>query len=1564
MATPQQSLDLGLILPLPEKEPVSSCKSEVNLVAPELMTPTEPVVNFAGAFEELVHWVTAKPTKDSLLALDARWKSTAELISYAATQLQKSPSATWIVPGDGAKMLSENLPVMKLALLEAKAGIQNAEKLPFVADETDAIPRSFALASTYLQSVGWRFEEQTFAQFICAAQEKIPVLSSEIWNLKPFLEFELLEQVADEIAQVGYAETKSAVTPVTSPASISSSTPSRLSCAVSSLLRVTGLEWKSLFEDVSQIEAILRTDPAGAYSMMDHETRESYRAAIADFSVKSASTEAEVARRAVALAMPAENADVSMRAKERRTHVGYYLVDAGKAALKTEIGYQRSLFTQARDFVLRWSDLFYLTSIEVLTFAVMALLITRVHVTALGILPVILLILPAVQCAIAAVNLIVTRLLPPRKLPKLDFSKGIPSDCTTIVAVPTLLTSEEQVRLAVQALEVRFLANRDPHLHFGLVTDPPDSAQQFDEKDSLAELCARLVRKLNEKYSQEQRGTFFHFHRHRTYNEEEGVWMGWERKRGKLLDFNRLLLKQGDNFPIKTGDLSLLENVRYVITLDLDTQLPPGVGHKLVGTLAHPLNRAVISERSNTVVEGYGILQPRVDINLISTNRSRFAKLLSGDTGIDIYTRAVSDVYQDLFGEGIFTGKGIYELAAFDQVLEHRLPCNLVLSHDLIEGEYARTGLVSDVEVVDDYPSHYRAFSRRKHRWVRGDWQIMFGLMGRVRNASGQMMRNPLNHISRWKIIDNLRRSLTDGATMLALLYGWLVLPEAAGRWTLAALAILVFPTYFPLFVALVTAGKAWFRSDFWRGLWADFVLANYQMFVRITFLAHQSLIEVDAVIRSIVRMNITHKKLLQWETAADAEVAGRGSGLVDTYLKYSLVSSLALGALIYFLHPHSLPIAAPFLFLWGTSIWVADWLNHAPRQRVGVLNKEDRQMVRDAALRTWRFFREFSNADENWLIPDIVQEDPPLMAHRVSPTNLGLLLNSRLAAHDLGYLSTEEFIRDTEATLDTVKRMPKSTKSKGHLYNWYENSTLEPVAPLFVSTVDNGNLLSSLWTLKHGCMEILNQPLLRTSVWEGIRDHVNVLIEVAIQKCGRGKIVRDARNLKRRANELVSGELDRIEGLRALAIEVMALRKELSTDNCITELEWWAEELSVRLTSVLNAIENLAPWMDSRYQDVFPISGEDAKRLAEKCTLESLPQLYAELQKRLDDSSAGADGTTQELRAALEKSMQYSQGIVNRLTVLAQTSESMAAEMDFGVFYDSKKKLFSIGFDDAETGISKYHYDLLASEARTAVFCAIAKGEVPQEAWFQLKRSYRAYKGEDVLLSWSGTTFEYLMPCLWLRALPNTLLERGVRAAISAQQKFARENNVPVWGISESSCNQRNPDGHYRYHAFGVPPLALHRDDCSGDLVIAPYATFLAMQFETSQSVKNLRKMKKRGWAASYGFYEAADFTPRRAAGEDEPALVRNFMAHHQGMCLVAAANILCDQAMQRRFHAEPCVAATERLLDEKLPRAVPYEEDTETISKSAPALLNLKRKPHPGFRGLLPKLLMRSGD
>ena len=1509
----------------------------------------------ARALEEFLEWKPV-PSDGSRKFLDAIWKGAAEQVAFAVKVVEAPPSEQ-IVPASAVRALSENLNTLKEALAEAFAGIQKADEFPHlkIRDDAEPLPRPFVLACALLQAGGFVFEEKSAAKFLTAAQEKASLEMAELWHLKPLLELVLLGEFARELTAIaGSAGRFHSGSEMEVEESVS-----RLRPLLNTLTEVAGTEWKVFFESVCLAEKILRTDPQGSYAKMEYETRESYRAAVADFARYSNDSETEIARRAVALARRSEqNQSFQGRAKERRAHVGYYLVDDGQAILKRQIGYRPAFLGRIREAVLKSPDLIYVLGIEFTAIATVALLIPIFHIKFLGLLGLALILFPALECAVAVVNAVATRLVPPKRVPKLDFSKGIPSECSTVVAVPALLTGEAQVRQAVHGLEIRYLANRDQNVHFALLSDLPDSSEQFDELESLVDLAKQLMLELDQRYAPQGKGRFFLLHRNRKYNPAEGVWMGWERKRGKLLDFNRFLLGQADEFAMTTGETSLLKNIRYVITLDLDTQLPPGVARKLVGTMAHPLNRAVVDPEKNIVVEGYGILQPRVDISVKSASRSRFASLLSGDTGFDIYTRAVSDVYQDLFGEGIFAGKGIYEVETFQKVLEHRFPCNMILSHDLIEGAYARAGLVNDVEIVDDYPSHFSAFSRRKHRWVRGDWQIIFSLLPKHKDHSGQMVFNPLSYISRWKVFDNLRRSLTDFAILLLLFYGWMQAPNEALRWTIAVLALVLCPVCFQPLLSVVTAGRAWFRSDFWVGLGHDFASTVARVCVRLAFLCHQSLIDVDAVVRSVVRMKFTHRRLLEWETAAEAEVVNDGDNVVDSYLKYSLLITVVMGPLVYFLHPASFAVALPLLILWAGSAWIGEWLNQ-PQQAPAIrLKAEDRDMVRNAALRTWRFFREFSNPAENWLVPDFVEEEPWRLARRISPTNLGLLLNARQAAHDLGYLTTYEFIRDTERTLETVRAM---RKWRGHLYNWYQTETLEPDLPLFVSTVDNGNFACSLWTLQHGCLEIINKPLLDPALKMGLRDVAGQFAEAVLEHGAGDNLAAVAFDLKARADKIAAQSSIQIGELRALEVEVLAAFTQAMKGEGDEDVIWWARELEARVTGLLALLEKFAPWLNAEHWERgFSMVSREMARRREILTLESLPKIYREIAAQLDAEiqAQPATETVKRLPAALRRSAQLAEELTDRLRSLASTAGALVDAMDFSLLFDERKKLFSIGYEDPSPAISKYNYDQLASEARSAVLVAIAKHEAPFEAWFRLKRSYREYKNEAVLLSWAGTAFEYLMPSLWLRGYPNTLLDTGLRSVIRAQQAFAKQHRLP-WGVSECACAAKTHDGFFVYHAFGVPGLALHRDDHSDDLVVAPYATFLAMMFDVDGALQNLRRLKDMGMMSAYGLYESADFTPKRNQAAGRHTIVHNWMAHHQGMSLLAAANVLCDSAMQRRFHAEPRVAAIERLLHERQPRELPYEQVPDITAEGSASATADSAMIRPMFPDLVPKTL-----
>jgi hypothetical protein len=1453
--------------------------------------------------------------------------------------LLKMAAAGHVLQGD-AKVFVEDRELIREALQEMDESMREAARLPQVAS-TGAIdvPRAYAAVASYLRLAHCEFHEETFEQFFSAIQEVGALEIAELWQLRPFMELALLEQIAEQATEMDGRAKTSVDSPEggIDPALRNEAGVVRLPSLLASLRSIKNADWKKLFEKINVIEEILRKDPCGAYAHMDFEGRELYRNTIAEMAERSNANEKETAQKALELALRAKSLEGD-RASERKSHVGYYMLAEGRREFEREIGYRRTAGERMKRFIKRWPDFSYILGIELATFALIVAAMLGAGISASSFAIIALFLLPAAECAVALVNQVVTTLFPPKILPKLDFSEGIPAEFSTAVVVPTLLISEEQMRRAVRDLEIRFLANRDSNLHFALLTDPPDAAQQFDDKDTLAEQCARLIQKLNDKYAHEKKGSFFLFHRQRAYNESEGIWMGWERKRGKLLDFNNLLLGKNDNFPVKAGDLTLVPHIKYVITLDLDTQLPRDAARRLVGAMAHPLNRAVVDPVTNTVVEGYGVLQPRVDISIHSANRSRLAAIFSADAGFDLYTRAVSDVYQDLFDEGSFTGKGIYEVKVFQEVLEHRFPCNAILSHDMIEGAYARAGLVSDIEVVDDYPSHMSAFSRRKHRWVRGDWQIVFWLLPKVPNFFGKMVPNPLSIISRWKILDNLRRSLTETATFVMLLCGWLLFPGKALYWTLATLAVMALPTFFHFALSIAHADRGLLSAGFWKNLAGDFAAALANLFMRVAFLCHQSLVTVDAVVRAIVRMTVTHERLLEWETAAEAEAQSQKKSPVETYLDITPWISFFIGLFLVVDRPEAFMVALPLLVVWGVSKPIVQWLSRPARKGRMRLGPEDQSLLRQSALRTWRLFREYSTAEENWLIPDTVQEPASLIVHRISTTNLGLLLNSRLSAMDLGFFTLPEFAADTEKTFDSIDRMPKHD---GQMYNWYDTRTLEPVRPRFISSVDNGNLICSLWTLKQGCLEAIREPIFRAEMWRGVFDHLETLEDLlASERLGHpaNAILKE---MKRKIKALGTSATNWAEALPALERDVVALEKKISQETP-GESAWWAHELCLRITHLESLLYDFAPWMTEQFakhtqtRDIQNILG------SERMTLESLPKLCAALDRKLaaileEDATLETRSAMQLLRAAVTRTITITATLAKRLERMAERADMLAKHMDFAFFYDAKKKALSIGYEVEEQRLAPYFYDLLPSEARAAAFVAIAKGEIPQESWRSLERRYTRYEGERVLLSWTGTIFEYLMPMLWMKTFPNTLLDETTQAAVRAQRKFAESESIP-WGISEASCSKLSVDGHYHYQAFGVPGLAINEEK-SLDLVVSPYSTFLSLLVDVRGSVENIRRMKELGWLGTYGFYEAGDFTASRVKSPSKFEIVRCWLAHHQGMSIMAVANVLCDSSSQRRFHAEPMVAATERLLHEKAPRVAAVEIPSSTENSYAAA-------------------------
>ena len=1405
--------------------------------------------------------------------------------------------------------MRDNFRLVRATLAEVQQSAGALKRVPHVhTSEKTVVPRVLAIAEGFLRTVGYRYSDHEFSTYMEAFQSVAALNMNELALLPAALKLVALEEFADRGRQVLEEPNRS----------------HHISDLITSMRELSQAPWKELLEPLIVFDRILASDPAKAYARMDYQSRELYRHTVAHYSAHSDCSETEIAQLALTMAQESSRqATHDPRLAWRKSHVGYYLIAEGATALRARAGVCLPFGESVQEFLRRHPDEFYLGGIELLTLLIVIAIMSPVFGSFNSFLErifaLLVLLLPASQAAVEVMNYLTTALLRPRILSKLDFSEEIPDDCVTMVVVPTLLLSEKQVRRLVEDLEVRYLGNNHRNLHYALLTDLPDSAETPNEEDPLVDLCERLVRELNDKYAAAGRGTFSLFHRHRIFNPREGVWMGWERKRGKLLDFNRLINGKYDSFPVKVADLSLLHRVRFVLTLDSDTELPRGTAHRLVGAMTHPLNQAVVDPHDNIVVAGYGILQPRVGISVLSASQSRLASIYSGQTGFDIYTRATSDVYQDLKGEGIFTGKGIYEVETLTRVLEHRFPRNALLSHDLIEGAYARAGLVSDVEVIDDYPSHYSAYNRRKHRWVRGDWQIVSWLFGRVPDETGRRVRNPISFLSRWKILDNLRRSLVEPGIFLLFVLGWTVLPGRALYWTLITIAILFVPPWFQFAFSVVrslAAGR--FRPI--RDAAAGLVRAMVNVLLTLTFLAHQTLISADAVFRTFYRRMVSRQRLLQWETAAQAELGNGKRTFVDVLLNWTPVVALIVGIIVFLLRRRNIYDALPILLLWAISKPVSLWLNRPPRPVHKAVTEHDARFLRRAALYIWRYYATFSNEEHTWLVPDTVQEQPPRIAAQISPTNLGFLLNARQVAVELGYITVHDFAEQTARTLATVARLPKH---RGHLYNWYDTRTLEPLHPRFVSTVDSGNLAASLLTLKGGCQELLQKPLLGPALLGGYADQLGALADL-------GAVSRRAARALEVPNEV--HWLERL--LVPVPISVAGKKGELNADRT-----WFAEHASGLIEQINRAISDYLPWLLPEFAPLRDDAGIGPLLNCDEAAIARLPECIEQLRVKLEISiSLGMENRElrKELLHRLPEARLHALRLVEDLHSIAVQCERMVREMDFGFLFDRRRKLLSIGYDGEAAKVNAACYDLLASEARIAAFVAVAKDDIPQQSWFQMGRSHAVVEGRAALISWTGTMFEYLMPMLWLRPYPETMLEKSQLAAVFAQQMYAEEKRIP-WGISECAFAKVEENGAYGYRAFGVPQLAVQQDE--ERLVVAPYATMLALGIDPGEAVRNLRWMTKKGWFGTYGYYESADFTPDVRPRRQRFALVRSWMAHHQGMGLLAIANLLEHDVVQQWFRRDARVQATELLLQERPAGHVPPQPHKKPVAA--------KRKP-----------------
>lgn len=1453
---------------------------------------------------------------DNARVLLAAWRASA---SEVAAGREVVPAATWLL---------DNYHLVEAQIREVRTDLPDGyyRLLPKLADGPFAgYPRVFGLTWAYVAHSDSHFDQDTLRRYLTAYQTVQPLTIGELWAVAITLRIVLIENLrrladqmtmgradrldadglADRICAPGAAhsallpeverrarEPLSEVfaaqlarrlrdrDPRTNPApgwleerlaaqdttidtvvrhaqERQGASNVTLRNVITAMRRISATDWSDLFESVSLVEADLRAYPG--YAAMDFPSRNLYRSGVEDLARGAALSEGDV----VALACGRASA---APAGTMQADPGWSLIAAGRPAFEQEIGFRPPVRLRVHRWGIAAGLGGYLGAIAVLTLALLSLCGMSIAGGVVGTLWLLAMMLPASGVAVMLVDRFVGAGVGATLLPGLDLRAGVSSEFRTVVAVPVLVSGEEDLRAQIEALEVHHLSGAGGDLTFMLLTDNVDATQEVMPGDAalLAQAAAGIA-ELNRRHPPGPAGPrFLHLHRSRQFNASEGVWMGWERKRGKLHELNRLLRGATDTgFRDADGRVPVVPaRVRYVITLDADTRMPRDTAARLIGKIAHPLNRPAFEPGSGRVTSGYGILQPRITPSLEpGSPATLYQQATAGPGGMDPYASAASDLWQDLFGEGSFTGKGIYDIDAFEAAMKGRVPDNTLLSHDLLEGIFARAGLASDVELVETFPGRFDVAARRQHRWTRGDWQLLRWLF-----APGVPV------LGRVKMADTLRRSLIAPSMLAALTLGWLLPGGAALSATLLLMVALAVPVVWPAILGLIPRRSGLDLSRQLRQSAGDLVLAGLRVGLAVTFLADTAWRMMDAVFRTLWRTCFSHRHLLGWTTAAQASRRTR-AGLWDMsrFMAGGMVLGVFLVAGAVTLAPASAALALPFAALWLCAPFIALRISRPfIRAHQDTLSPDAARELRVIARATWRYFETFVAAGHSHLPPDNHQETPvPLTAARTSPTNMGLYLLSCVAARNFGWIGTVEATERLEATLATMQALPKH---RGHFYNWYGTADGRVLNPAYVSSVDSGNLAGHLIALANAC-----ESWARDEGWP----------DSNTQRAGLLDTLQLARQSRSGGGVPMSGLLDGLEAAILMPGESVAWPAIL--------------RLAIKAKGAL-ANEPLADDLDGWLQ-----------ALSDQCARNAHPYDPAALPPRLQ--------------------------------ALAAQARAMALAMDFAFLFDADRKLLSIGWSRDDNVLDESCYDLLASEARLASLFAIAKGDVPVRHWFRLGRSATPARGGSVLVSWSGSMFEYLMPSLVMEEPAGSLLDQTNRQVVAGQRAYAHRRGVP-WGISESGFNARDLDMNYQYSTFGIPGMGLKRG-LATDLVVAPYATGLAAMFAPVEARRNYAALEAAGGRGRYGFYEALDFTPSRLPEGETVAVVRSYMAHHQGMTIVAIANVLQSGRMRAHFHAEPMIRATELVLQERIPRDIPAVKPLpEAVAvPDSPSALDMQR-------------------
>ncbi|SDZ34062.1 cyclic beta-1,2-glucan synthetase [Jannaschia faecimaris] len=1445
-------------------------------------------------------------------------------------------AAEWILDNDyqiirALRRLNENLPRKFYDRLPGIAGLQGA-----------GTPRIFAVSQAVFDGLEPQITLKALTQFTTQYQKTAELTNAELWAMPSMLRLTCLERFIDA---VGAIEPR-----LLPPVELSAETHAasdglpvdRIAKAISNLIIVDAIKWPDFVDEVSCIEAALAADPSEIYPRMTFETRNRYRRIVEELAWRCDSSESAIARHAIALA---QNENVGTD----RFHVGYWLIGDGLAALEVVLKCRTAWFLAVRRGLSRYKGALYAAGLITLVVAAICVPVVYLWVkdATIGqwIAGLALSFLPATIPSVWFGHWMITRLSQPSALPEMDFSKAIPQDCATAVVIPVIIAPGEDLDVISEKIEILRIANPDPAFRFVVLSDLSDAESEVMPEDAGIEAELRnRIEDLNRRYLSDAGPPFILLHRRRRHNPVEGCWMAWERKRGKLEDFNRYVLGEGRQaFDLVAGPVDTLHGTRYAITLDADTQLPPGSSARLVGILAHPLNRAVVDPESRRVVSGHAILQPRIEILPTLGKGTHFTHLYGGDTAIDIYSRAVSDVYQDLFGTGIYVGKGIYDIAALHQSMSGRVPENHILSHDLFEGLHGRAALVSNLVLYEDLPATYPEFAARQHRWMRGDWQLIPWLGRRVPTAAGKMDAT-MSALDRWKIVDNLRRSLMSPALLLFFLCGWLLMPGSGLIWTALALAAPGSYLIGEVF-AIATGG---IRRGALGNAIHNIRATGGRWFLSIAFLVSDTLIALDAILSTLWRVCVSGRNRLEWTSAAHSSAKySRGSIRKASWQLMwpsSVLAVLMAGHLALF-DPQAIWPAVPVLILWLIAPELSVWSARPRYFRTQSLSKLQRRFLTQVARRTWHFFETFVGPDDHWLPPDNYQfGEMSEVAHRTSPTNIGMFLVSALGARDMGFITTSDLVARCRNTLDTLGQV---TMYRGHILNWYDTRTLEPLEPCYVSTVDSGNLAVSLIALKQGCLELVERPVIEAASFKSLEVALDLLCMALRDVPGQSlsDLSRSERAIREEIAFTVASPMRLKAGLSALggqhwqalerhALDAIENSPDLSNEQA-AEITTWLERFHHDLHAIVRDIETFMPWLDviencpdsvaSIAHEISESLTSDVSSIDEAVSGERLIKILADWHTANPDACSATGKWVDELRRSAQLGLAQQDALRASLGELAGNADRLAFSMDFQFLYDTSARLFWIGYNQSLGKMDTSHYDLLATEARLASYFAIAKHDAPIEHWFAFSRPITRLQGKPSILSWNGSIFEYLMPPLFLPSFRDTLLGESELTAVDFQRAYCRERGVP-WGISESAFGTVDARGTFQYRAFGVPGLGIRRG-LTDDLVIAPYGSALALCGWPEAAAENLAALGKIGALTEYGFVEALDFTPDRVGPGREFVLVTAFMAHHQGMVQTAIINALQDDIMVRRFLREKAVRAMDLLLQERVPWDVPLE-------------------------------------